>query len=176
MPRSTNAGPPSHGRTALVLYGSETGTAQDVAHELGQITERLHFAAHVVELNSIDVDLLSQSDLVIFAVSTVGQGEVPANARALWRSLLRKRLPSTFLQDVKFIVCGLGDSSYPKYIVPSLLDWLSLTSGGRSRFNWAGRKLRRRLIQLGAHEIYPHGEGDEQHPEGSAAARSPSGI
>lgn len=36
------------------------------------------------------------------------------------------------------------------------------------RFNWAARKLHKRLIQLGAHEAYLRGEADEQHPEGYA--------
>lgn len=35
-----------------------------------------------------------------------------------------------------------------------------------NRFNWAARKLQKRLLQLGACEIYPRGEADEQHPEG----------
>jgi hypothetical protein len=34
------------------------------------------------------------------------------------------------------------------------------------RFNWAIRKLYKRLLQLGANEIYPTGEADQQHPEG----------
>lgn len=44
-----------HNRTALVLYGSETGTAQDVAGEVGGIFERLHFSTRVAELNSVDI-------------------------------------------------------------------------------------------------------------------------
>ena len=34
------------------------------------------------------------------------------------------------------------------------------------RFNWASRKLYKRLLQLGANELYSIGEADEQHPEG----------
>lgn len=34
------------------------------------------------------------------------------------------------------------------------------------RFNFAARKLHKRLEQLGGKEIYPRGEGDEQHEEG----------
>lgn len=37
-----------------------------------------------------------------------------------------------------------------------------------TRFNWAARKLHKRLLQLGANEIYPRGEANAQHPEGSA--------
>lgn len=40
-----------HDRSALILYGTETGNAQEVAEELGALTERLRFATHVSELN-----------------------------------------------------------------------------------------------------------------------------
>jgi sulfite reductase alpha subunit-like flavoprotein len=44
-----------HDRTALILYGSETGNSQDVAEELGRLTERLHFVTRVTDLDSIDL-------------------------------------------------------------------------------------------------------------------------
>lgn len=40
-------------RSALVLYGSETGGAQDVAEEMGRIAERLRFDTQVAQLNAI---------------------------------------------------------------------------------------------------------------------------
>ena len=42
----------------------------------------------------------------------------------------------------------------------TVADWLN-------RYNWAARKLHKRLVQLGASEAYPRGEADEQHDEGS---------
>jgi sulfite reductase alpha subunit-like flavoprotein len=61
----------------------------------------------------------AQSDLlnitiVIFTISTTGQGDIPANARTFWRSLLRKRLPENCLHHVQFTTFGFGDSSYVK--------------------------------------------------------------
>ena len=38
------------------------------------------------------------------------------------------------------------------------------------RFNWAARKLHKRLEQLGAEEFYPRGEADEKHAEGFVPA------
>lgn len=38
-------------RTAAVLYGSETGNAQNVAEELGSLLERLRYDTLVSELN-----------------------------------------------------------------------------------------------------------------------------
>lgn len=85
--------------------------------------------------------------LIIFVISTTGQGELPQNARKFWKSLLRRRLPPNCLQPVNFTTFGLGDSSYTKY-------------------NWATRKLHKRLEQLGATEFYPRGEADERHEDG----------
>lgn len=42
---------PDHTRSILILYGSETGNAQEIAEELGAVAERLRFATHVSELN-----------------------------------------------------------------------------------------------------------------------------
>ena len=98
------------------------------------------------ELTGGQKDLLKYS-LVVFVCSTTGQGDLPGNATELWKILLRKKLPPGCLGSLKFTIFGLGDSSYPK-------------------FNWAARKLHKRLAQLGASEFYPSGEGDERHDDG----------
>ena len=42
------------GRTALVLYGSETGNAHEIANELGRLMERLRFSTYVLYLDAVD--------------------------------------------------------------------------------------------------------------------------
>ena len=54
MNTETGSNGQQHDRSAIVLYGSETGNAQDVADELGRITERLHFLTHVSNLDAIE--------------------------------------------------------------------------------------------------------------------------
>lgn len=44
-----------HDRSVLVLYGSETGNAQDMAEELGRVCQRLHFKSRVEELDAVDL-------------------------------------------------------------------------------------------------------------------------
>ena len=39
---------------AFVLYGSETGNAQDLAEEVGRMLTRLRFTTYVTHLNAID--------------------------------------------------------------------------------------------------------------------------
>ena len=41
-------------RTALILYGSETGNAHDIANDLGRMAERLRFSTYVTSLDSVD--------------------------------------------------------------------------------------------------------------------------
>lgn len=44
-----------HERSALILYGSETGNSQDVAEELGRMAERLHFVTRVSEMDLVEI-------------------------------------------------------------------------------------------------------------------------
>ncbi|RKF61463.1 NADPH-dependent diflavin oxidoreductase 1 [Erysiphe neolycopersici] len=134
-------------RSALVLYGSETGNSEDVAYQLSNILERLHFTTRVSEMNFIHINDLLKFSIVLLTVSTTGQGEFPKNAQIFWKSLLRKSLSKDYLNHVLFTTFGLGDSSY-------------------AQFNYSARKLHKRLLQLGAIEIFPAGEADDRHPEG----------
>ena len=42
-------------RIALVMYGTETGTAQDVSEEVARILERLYFITDVVGLDNVSM-------------------------------------------------------------------------------------------------------------------------
>jgi sulfite reductase alpha subunit-like flavoprotein len=137
-------------RTALILYGSETGNSQDVAEEVGRLAERLRFDTTVLDLDSVQLRDVLKYTLVVFVLSTAGQGEMPQNARSFWKMLLSGALKPGVLRRVRFTSFGLGDSSYPRY-------------------NVAHRMLCGRLSQLGAKTFCERGEGNEQHPEGHSA-------
>lgn len=101
----------------------------------------------VQSVQDYDFIKLPQEPLVAFLVSTTGDGEIPTSMVTFWRFLLIKDLPTDSLSKVKFTLFGLGDSSY-------------------SKFNYAGRKLRSRLLQLSAAEFIKSAFGDEMHPCG----------
>ncbi|KAI1755611.1 riboflavin synthase domain-like protein [Xylaria castorea] len=138
---------PVEHRKMLILYGSETGNGEESASDIERMARRLHFKTLLEEMDDVELRDLLQYSLVIFVVSTTGQGDLPKNARKFWKSLLRKRLPANCLGQVNFTTFGLGDSSYFQY-------------------NWAARKLHKRLEQLGAVEFLPRGEADERHEDG----------
>ncbi|ETI56678.1 hypothetical protein F441_00843 [Phytophthora nicotianae CJ01A1] len=150
-PASTPAMP-----RVMVLYGSETGTAQDVAEFVQQHAfNRQLLDTQISAMDEFPVaQLLPQCSTVVFVVSTTGDGEAPENMRNSWRSLLRKTLGPQWLAGVRVAVFGLGDSSYAKY-------------------NAVARRLQARLLQLGASELIDRGLGDDQHAYGYFGALNP---
>ncbi|KAK1155529.1 NADPH-dependent diflavin oxidoreductase 1-like isoform X1 [Acipenser oxyrinchus oxyrinchus] len=140
--------------TLLVLFGSQTGTAQDTAERIGRQAQRRRFHVRVEALDSYNVVNLISEPLVVFVCSTTGQGDPPDNMKSFWRFLFRKSLPVGSLCRLDCAVLGLGDSSYP-------------------RFNFVAKKLHKRLIQLGANPLLPVGLGDEQHDLGQDAVIDP---
>uniref|UniRef100_A0A670YNY4 NADPH-dependent diflavin oxidoreductase 1 n=1 Tax=Pseudonaja textilis TaxID=8673 RepID=A0A670YNY4_PSETE len=141
-------------RKMLVLYGSQTGTAQDAAERVGREAKRCHFHCKVEALDDYQVANLIHEPLVIFVCATTGQGDPPDNMKNFWKFIFRKNLPPTSLCQMDYAVLGLGDSSYPK-------------------FNFIAKKLHRRLLQLGGNPLAPAALGDDQHDLGPDAAIDP---
>ncbi|KAM9176576.1 NADPH-dependent diflavin oxidoreductase 1 isoform 3-T6 [Mergus octosetaceus] len=134
-------------RRLLILYGSQTGTAQDTAERIGREAKRRHFQCRVEALDSYDVANLINELLVVFVCATTGQGDPPDNMKIFWRFLFRKNLPPSSLCQMDYAVLGLGDSSYPK-------------------FNFVAKKLHKRVLQLGGNPLLPVALGDDQHDLG----------
>ncbi|KAG1473984.1 hypothetical protein G6F56_000630 [Rhizopus delemar] len=141
-------------RTLIILYGSETGCAQDVSENLARQARRRHFKAKVFAMDDYDKSLLIEEKLVVFVCSTTGQGEEPTNMKTFWKFLLRKNLPRDILSDLDCAVIGLGDSSY-------------------RNFNHPSKKLYKRLLQLGANMLIERGDCDDQHYMGIDGAFIP---
>uniref|UniRef100_A0A8C9AX74 NADPH-dependent diflavin oxidoreductase 1 n=1 Tax=Phocoena sinus TaxID=42100 RepID=A0A8C9AX74_PHOSS len=138
----------------LVLFGSQTGTAEDVSERLRREARRRELGCRVQALDSYPVVNLINEPLVIFVCATTGQGEPPDNMKSFWRFIFRRNLPSTSLCQMDFAVLGLGDSSYAK-------------------FNFVAKKLHRRLLQLGGSALLPVCLGDDQHELGPDATIDP---
>ncbi|VDP07034.1 unnamed protein product [Heligmosomoides polygyrus] len=138
----------------LILYGSETGNAEDVAQSLWREARLLDVPARVFGMDEYDIENLPDEQVVVFVVSTTGQGEIPPNMRSAWLRMLRRSIGPDWLQNVHFAVLGLGDSSYQKY-------------------NFASKKLFRRLLQIGGKCLLDIGLADDQHELGIDGAAVP---
>ena len=150
----------------LVLFGSQTGCAEEVrrfaphavaqqpirdgprprpqvAKQVVEELTRQHVPSECLPLDEYDVTKLPHERCVVFVASTTGEGTVPDNMRSFWRFLLRKDLPPGSLGAMRHACFGLGDSSYPK-------------------FNFAAKRLHRRLLQLGSTALLELGLADDQ--------------
>lgn len=137
-------------RKLTILYGSQTGTAQDLAEYIWRESKRYHFNGTVIAMDKYDIPNLINEEFIVFVCSTTGQGDEPDNMKTFWKFLLRKNLPTNSLNALNCAVLGIGDSSYEK-------------------FNFVAKRLNKRLQQLGANIMMPVGLCDEQHDLGASA-------
>lgn len=134
--------------SVTILYGSETGNAQDYAHYLARKLRYNSLKPTVASLDSYPLKkLITDTRYLIVICSTTGQGELPRNLKSFMKFLLKKKLPADLLNHIHMTSFGLGDSSYPK-------------------FNYAIKKIHTRLLQLGCRELCSRCESDEMSPEG----------
>jgi len=112
-----------------ILFGTQTGNAESVANDAAALAKANGLDPRVNELNAIEIDQFAQMKNVFIAISTYGEGEMPDNADIFWEALSASTVPR--LEDMKFTILALGDTSY-------------------DQFCQAGKLLDMRLEQLGA--------------------------
>lgn len=122
-----------------ILYGSQTGTAEQLAKRLASEAGRRDFDARVLEMNAFATVDLKQEKRLLLVTSTWGDGDPPDNAVAFWNFLNSEEAPR--LEHLEYSVLALGDRNYANFCA-------------------AGKKFDARLEQLGAKRIHPCVECD----------------
>src|SRR6266480_1129160 len=126
-----------HGTPMLVLYGSNFGTAEDVAAQIAETATRRGFAARIAALDD-HVDALPTEGVVAITTATYN-GTPPDNAVEFARWLSET---SPDLTGVHYTVFGCGNQ-----------EWAAT-------FQDFPRLVDTRLAELGAERLYQRGEGD----------------
>lgn len=141
-----NAAPPKAGEPLVILFGSQTGSAEGLAKKLAKESESRGFAPKIFALNDYEQANLPAASKAVIISSTWGDGEPPDNAVNFWNWVKADSAPR--LENLNFAVLGLGDKNY-------------------SDFCGASKKFDERLAALGAKRLAPRGECDVDY-EGPA--------
>lgn len=96
-----------------VLYGSQTGNAEDIADMLCERAQAAGLNATAYDMLDYKPKDLKKEKNVIVCVSTHGEGDPPDNAEELHAFLHGKKAPK--LDGVKFSVLAFGDTSYEHF-------------------------------------------------------------
>jgi sulfite reductase alpha subunit-like flavoprotein len=126
-----------------ILYASQTGTAEEIARSLYDEALQKGLKADAASMNDWKFSNInpSKSPVLIVIAASTGDGDPPDNSAKCILAL--KTAPiSGQLKGVRFTVLGLGDSNY-------------------TRFMEVPRLIKRKLLELGAEELYKSAEADE---------------
>lgn len=96
----------------LIVYGTETGNAKKVASKLQASFKKDKINAKSIDVFQFDAAKLQKENLVLFVISTQGEGEFPLNAKDFYEKL---KSSNVNLDQLSYAVFGLGDSSYPLF-------------------------------------------------------------
>ncbi|HKG99633.1 MAG TPA: cytochrome P450, partial [Bradyrhizobium sp.] len=130
---------PGHNTPLLVLYGSNLGTAEELATRVADLAEVNGFATKLAALDDYVGKLPEQGGVLIFCASY--NGAPPDNATQFLK-WIGSGLPTDAFAKLRYAVFGCGNSDWAATYqsVPRLMDEQLAAHGGRS--------------------VYARGEGD----------------
>jgi NADPH-ferrihemoprotein reductase len=138
-------------KDCVILYGSQTGTAEDYASRLAKEGKsRFGLETMIADLDDYDFEDLDQipaNKVLIFALATYGEGEPTDNAANFYEFICGEDVQFSNTSDMPFrnlqyITFGLGNNTYEHY--NSMILQVSAA-----------------LEKLGAHRIGAAGEGND---------------
>ncbi len=130
---------PGHNTPLLVLYGSNLGSAEELATRVADLAEVNGFATKLAPLDDYVGKLPEQGGVLIFCASYNGAAPDNATQFVKW---LGGDLPKDAFAKVRYLVFGCGNSDWAATYqsIPRLIDEQLKTHGARS--------------------VYARGEGD----------------
>lgn len=99
--------------TIHILYGSQSGTAEEIAKNLSKQAKSKGYESVLLELNDYQKMDRTQAQTALIVTSTWGDGEPPDNAAAFWNDI--QASDGSDWKNVSYSVLALGDSNYTEF-------------------------------------------------------------
>jgi sulfite reductase (NADPH) flavoprotein alpha-component len=136
---ANNSAPSAPAQPLLIVFGSQTGTAQTLAKRFAKEAKEKGLNSRIVQADeAVKLDWQTEKNLLV-VTSTYGDGDMPDNAQAFWDWLRGDAAKG--LSHLNFSVLALGDSNYEHFCA-------------------AGKKIDTRLEELGAKRVHPRTDCD----------------
>ena len=98
-----------------IYFGSQTGTAANLANNLAQEASQNGFIPKLIDLIDFDAETFKDTKLALFLMASRGEGEATDNSKKFNKWLCDDGRADAELSNVKFSVFGLGNKSYQFY-------------------------------------------------------------
>lgn len=138
---------PAISKEITVLFGSQTGNCSGIAKKFSKKLQEQGFEVITSSMSDFKPNNLRKVQNLLIVISTHGEGEPPDSAIAFHEFLYSKRAPK--LDDLKFSVLALGDTSY-------------------EFFCQTGKDFDKRLEELGGSRLTPRVDCDVDFEESAA--------
>jgi NADPH-ferrihemoprotein reductase len=121
------------------------GTAEAFANDLEFDAQDLQLETELIDAANFSIKELNspENTLTAFVMACYGEGDPTDNAKKFYAELFSKEMDQARLGSASFAVFGLGNSQC-----------------FRDRFNVVGKRIDKRLEELGARRLLPCGQGD----------------
>tara|TARA_B100001996_G_scaffold381808_1_gene372048 strand:- start:883 stop:1338 length:456 start_codon:yes stop_codon:yes gene_type:complete len=120
-------------RKLLVLFGTETGNAEDLAFDAGNSSKEFNLEAEVKGMDEVSLDDVISCKRLIICCSTWGEGDQPDNAQDLFDEVSESE--DGCMSGVNFGVLALGDTAFEMFC-QSGIEWDQiLEQKGGTRIN-----------------------------------------
>lgn len=95
-----------------IVYGTETGNSKKLATEFAAKAKQKSIVAKVVGMDQYRLTDLAKEEYLLAVISTHGEGEPPIAAKKFYDHIHNNGFK---LDNLKYSVLALGDTSYPLY-------------------------------------------------------------